>query len=42
MSNNKKKKILGIISECIEEFIEYLFVIFDKTIITYFIDKTNN
>lgn len=32
---------MDILSECTEELIDYLFIIFDKTIFTYLLDKAN-
>ena len=28
-------------ADCVEEFVDYLFMIFDKTILTYGMDRTN-
>jgi hypothetical protein len=28
-------------AECVEEFVEYLFIIFDKTIVSYGIKRSN-
>ena len=40
MSGSKQKQILSIVSNCVKEFINYVFIIFDKTIIQFILDKT--
>ena len=32
---------MEILSECVEELIDYLFIVFDKTIITFLLEKAN-
>ena len=41
MNKGKQYNILNIVSSCAKEFVTYVFIIFDKTIINYVLDKTN-